>query len=110
MVPLCFYLLETNDFMEKSTNLAKKAVNLGKNSINSKISFEITQDSETDTLASEEECQLQMRMYYTVILHHKVSTLNLTQAHLAPLDVNLQEGSHRKQILPSSSLWLFPGL
>jgi hypothetical protein len=26
------------------------------------------------------------------------------------LDVNLQEGSHRKQILPSSSLWLFPGL
>jgi hypothetical protein len=42
MVPLHFYLLETNNFIEQTTNLTKKVINVGKNLIDSKILFQIT--------------------------------------------------------------------
>jgi len=42
MVPLYLYLLETNNFVEQTINLIKKVINVGKNSTDSKIPFEIT--------------------------------------------------------------------
>jgi hypothetical protein len=46
------------------------------------------------------------KFFYTMQHKHSV----VTPPYLVPWDVNLQEGSHRKQILPSNSLWLFLGL
>jgi len=43
MVPLHSYLPQTSNFTEQTTNLIKKKViNVGKNSTDSKIAFEIT--------------------------------------------------------------------